>query len=77
MDFLATLYYDRGLCQLTFIAIVAPTIRTQPDLLACVISGGLALAGRGLPWNGGLLIAAIGGILAGWLVQQINRQGVK
>ena len=62
---------------LTFIAIVAPTIRTQPDLLACVTSGGLALAGRGLPWNGGLLIAAIGGILAGWLVQQINRQGVK
>ena len=62
---------------LTFIAIVAPTIRTQPDLLACITSGGLALAGRGLPWNGGLLIAAIGGILAGWLVQQINRQGVK
>jgi predicted branched-subunit amino acid permease len=59
---------------LTFIAIVAPTIRTRPDLLACVTAGGLALAGRGLPWNSGLLIAAIGGVLAGWLLQRINRQ---
>lgn len=61
---------------LTFISIVAPTIRTRPDLLACATSGGLALAGRGLPWNSGLLIAAIGGVLAGWLLQRINRQKV-
>ena len=31
---------------LTFIAIVTPTIRTRPDLLACVTSAGLALADR-------------------------------
>lgn len=59
---------------LTFIAIIAPTIRTRPDLLACATSGWLALAGRGLPWNSGLVIAAIGGVLAGWLLQRINRQ---
>jgi predicted branched-subunit amino acid permease len=52
---------------LTFIAIVTPSIRTRPDLLACVTSGGLALVAQGLPWNSGLLIAAIGGVLAGWL----------
>ena len=56
---------------LTFIAIVAPTIRTRPELLACATSGWLALTGRGLPWNSGLLIAAIGGVCAGWLLQRI------
>ena len=58
---------------LTFIAIVTPTIRTRPDLLACVTSGGLALAGQSLPWNSGILIAAIGGVLAGWLLHHFKR----
>ena len=58
---------------LTFIAIVTPAIRTRPDLLACVTSGGLALAGQGLPWNSGLLIAAIGGVLAGWLLHRFKQ----
>jgi predicted branched-subunit amino acid permease len=58
---------------LTFIAIVTPTIRTRPDLLACVTSAGLALAGQGLPWNSGILVAAIGGVLAGWLLHSFKR----
>lgn len=57
---------------LTFIAIVTPTIRTRPDLLVCITSGGLALAGQGLLWNTGLLIAAIGGVLAGWLLHRFK-----
>ncbi len=57
---------------LTFIAIVAPTIRKYPDLLACVTSGGFALAGHALPWNSGLLIAAVGGILTGWLAYRFR-----
>jgi predicted branched-subunit amino acid permease len=61
---------------LTFIAIVAPAIRTRPDLLACITSGGLALAGHALPWNSGLLIAAMGGILAGWLAHRFNQARV-
>jgi predicted branched-subunit amino acid permease len=58
---------------LTFIAIVAPAIRTRPDLLACVTSGGIALAGQSLPWNSGLLIAAVGGVLAGWLAHRFKQ----
>jgi predicted branched-subunit amino acid permease len=58
---------------LTFIAIVAPAIRTRPDLLACVTSGGIAIAGHSLPWNSGLLIAAVGGVLAGWLAHRFKQ----
>ena len=61
---------------LTFIAIVAPAIRTRPDLLACVTSGGIALAGQALPWNSGLLIAALGGVLAGWLAHRFKQPGM-
>jgi len=57
---------------LSFIAIVAPSIRTRPDLLACVTSGGIALAGQALPWNSGLLVAAVGGVLAGWLAHRLK-----
>ena len=58
---------------LTFIAIVAPAIRTQPDLLACGTSGGIALAGQALPWNSGLLIAALGGVIAGWMAHRFKQ----
>lgn len=61
---------------LTFIAIVTPTIRTRTDLIACATSGVLALAGRGLPWNSGLLVAAIGGVLVGWLLHSLNHKQV-
>jgi predicted branched-subunit amino acid permease len=58
---------------LTFIAVVAPIIRTRPDLLACLASGGIALAGHALPWNSGLLIAAVGGVLTGWLAHYFKQ----
>ena len=61
---------------LSFIAIVAPAIRTRPCLLACVTSGGISLAGQALPWNSGLLIAALGGVLAGWLAHNFKHSGM-
>ena len=59
---------------LSFIAIVVPTIKTRADLLVCVTSGALALAGWSLPWNSGLLIAAVGGIMAGWLAHRQKKR---
>ena len=59
---------------LTFIALVAPAIRRRADLAACLTSGVLAIAGQPLPWKSWIILAGIGGILAGWLVHLHNRR---
>jgi predicted branched-subunit amino acid permease len=53
---------------LTFIALVAPAIRKRADLVACVTAGVLSIAGQSLPWKSWIILAALGGIAAGWLV---------
>jgi predicted branched-subunit amino acid permease len=58
---------------LTFIAVVAPAIRTRPHIIACGVAGLLAIVGQGLPWNSWILLAAVGGILAGWLTLRLPR----
>ncbi len=58
---------------LTFIAVVAPILKSRADLAAAVTAGSLAMIGQPLPWNSWLLLAAIGGILAGWLVHHFNQ----
>lgn len=50
---------------LTFLALLFPTIRNRPGWLAALIGGVLALALRGLPYNVGLVIAALAGVGAG------------
>ena len=55
---------------LTFIAIVAPILKDRADLTAALTAGLLAMIGQPLPWKLWLILAAIGGILAGWLVHQ-------
>jgi predicted branched-subunit amino acid permease len=59
---------------LTFIAVVAPIVKTRADLAAVITAGTIAIIGQPLPWNSWLIIAAIGGILAGWLVSRLNHQ---
>lgn len=59
---------------LTFIAIVAPAIRRRADLAACVTAGVLAIAGQPLPWKSWIILAGIGGILAGWMVHRHDKQ---
>ena len=59
---------------LTFIAIVAPILKTRADLAAAATAGTIAIIGQPLPWNLWLITAAIGGILAGWLVSRLNHQ---
>ena len=57
---------------LTFIAIIAPIMRTRAEIAAAVSAGSLAIVGQPLPWNSWLVIAALGGIAAGWLVNRHN-----
>ena len=57
---------------LTFIAIIAPIMRTRAEIAAAVSAGSLAIIGQQLPWNSWLIIAALGGIAAGWLVNCHN-----
>ena len=60
---------------LTFIALVAPAIRRRADLAACLTAGTIAVAGQSLPWKGWIILAAVGGILAGWLVHRHDQKG--
>ncbi|MBT9384848.1 AzlC family ABC transporter permease [Pseudooceanicola sp. CBS1P-1] len=50
---------------ITFIALVAPMLRTLPHLAACFTAVVLSLLLAGLPWNLGLLAAALLGMMAG------------
>ena len=52
---------------LTFIAVVAPSISRRADLVACVVAATLSLICQPLPWNSWIMIAACGGVAAGWL----------
>ena len=55
---------------LTFIAVVAPAIKNRADLAACVTAGCISIIGQGLPWKTWIVAAALGGIVAGWIVHQ-------
>jgi predicted branched-subunit amino acid permease len=59
---------------LTFIAIVAPAIRRRADLAACLVAGIISVLGQPLPWKSWIILAAIGGIAAGYLT---HRHGVR
>ena len=53
----------------TFIALVAPGLRTLPNLAAAVVSVGVALALSWLPYSLWLLVAAVAAMLTGALVE--------
>ena len=53
----------------TFIALVAPGLRTLPNVAAAVVSVGVALALSGLPYSLGLMVAAVAAMLAGAFVE--------
>ena len=50
---------------LTFIALLIPTLKDRPAVLAALVAGSVALAGRELPYNLGLIAAVLAGIAAG------------
>ena len=55
---------------LTFIAIVTPMVTDRPHLAAALTAGFVAIAAYPLPYQSGLLIAAIAGITAGVLLER-------
>lgn len=59
---------------LTFIAIVAPAITSRADLAACITAGTIAITGQDLPFKIWIVLAAIGGIAAGWSVKTVTRR---
>jgi predicted branched-subunit amino acid permease len=59
---------------LTFIALVAPRIRLRADLMACLVAAGLSLLCQPLPWKSWIIIAAFGGIAAGWLTHHFSKK---
>jgi 4-azaleucine resistance transporter AzlC len=58
---------------LIFIAIVVPLIRDRAALAAAVVAGVVAVLAYPLPYRLGLVIAALGGILTGLLVESRQR----
>ncbi len=58
---------------LTFIAVVVPIIRKCADLVACVVAAALSLICQPLPWKSWIIVAACGGIAAGWLTNYHTR----
>ena len=53
---------------LVFVALLVPTLGDRGNRVAAFVAGGVALAGQGLPYNLGLILAAFTGIaLARWV----------
>ena len=59
---------------LTFIAIVAPTIKSRADMAACITAGSIAIMGQDLPFKLWIVLAAFGGIVTGWVVKTLMRR---
>ncbi len=57
---------------LTFIAIIAPIMRTRGEIATAFTAGSIAIIGQPLPWNSWLVVAALGGIATGWMVERLN-----
>ncbi len=62
---------------LTFMALVVPAIRDRACGAAALAAGLAALAGRVLPYNLGLVLAAVCGIGAGYLFEQRSGRHVR
>ncbi|SEO83212.1 4-azaleucine resistance probable transporter AzlC [Salinihabitans flavidus] len=63
---------------ITFIALTAPMLRTGAHVAAALMSVTLALVLAGLPYNSGLLVAGIGGMITGAQAELwMERRGMK
>lgn len=59
---------------LTFIGIVVPSLRDRPQIGAALAAGLMAVIAAALPYNLGLMAAAITGILVGVALERVGRQ---
>lgn len=55
---------------LVFLALLVPLLTDRASLVAAGVAGAVALVGRGLPWNLGLIVAAVAGIAAGLIAER-------
>jgi 4-azaleucine resistance transporter AzlC len=55
---------------LTFIALLIPSLKDRPSIASVLVSGFLAVLAYSLPFKSGLILAALGGVLAGLLVER-------
>ncbi|WP_212524951.1 AzlC family ABC transporter permease [Actibacterium sp. MT2.3-13A] len=62
---------------ITFLALIAPALRTVAHVAAAGVSVALGLALAGLPYNSGLLIAALGAMITGAQVELWMERRVK
>lgn len=53
---------------LAFLSLLVPTLTDRPAVVAAVAAGTVAVVAAPLPANAGMPLAAVTGILAGWLV---------
>lgn len=60
---------------LTFLALLLPALKDRPSVIAAISAGALAVIGAGLPYNLGLFLAALGGIVAGVLSDKRSHRG--
>ena len=58
---------------LTFIALVVPALADRPAVVAALAAGLTAMLGATLPFNLGLVVAALVGIAAGLLTERLTR----
>ncbi|QXI30774.1 AzlC family ABC transporter permease [Pseudomonas vanderleydeniana] len=59
---------------LSFLALLVPALRNLASLGAAVVGGGIAVLAIGMPYNLGLVTAAIGGIVAGLLIESLHNR---
>lgn len=59
---------------LTFMALLIPGLRDRPTLVAALVGGGVAVLAAGLPFNLGLVLAAVSGIGAGLATETIAQR---
>jgi 4-azaleucine resistance transporter AzlC len=56
---------------LVFLAVLVPAVTDRTTVVTAVVGGAVAVAAHGLPFNLGLLTAAVAGIAAGLLVEEV------
>ena len=57
---------------LTFMAVVVPLLKNFPTIICALTSSLIAICGQSLPWNSWILVAALGGILLGAVIEKWN-----
>ncbi|WP_285275870.1 AzlC family ABC transporter permease [Halopseudomonas bauzanensis] len=58
----------------TFIGIVVPLLRNRPMIVAAIVAGGTAVLAHGLPFQLGLMLAALLGVAVGVLAEGVAGQ---